>query len=1007
MVGFPPDARDLASLMPGVMPTTTASFGSWSPSWDAPAVDTLAASGSADSPTSDFVTLTVVRVPRRSGIPGNLRSWHPQKAQNGTVVLGSVDVDLRTLATGPVSQCLVLTPPENSVGHAPDRRTRPGPRLEAITSSFSSFYTRRLAQRPATRAREVALESARRARDASSDQSGHRIDRIEHDPAYGDGIDQPPDPSLVTSLCLSFEAIAADVRTVSLRLTDLSLTLDQAVSAPYVVASFLPARMVSGNVGPLPAILRAFTKRGLAQQQTRSSSDPPTLDSGDDKPDKQAALLPRSTLPYLSTGASLSQPPPLVVSSERLTSSDNPKWDALPELLVPACSLAALAHGVLQLRVHDASSRNELVASVNVPFHDLWGAVVSGGNHRFTVDLKDPAETASVAAMSAGISVRNVPTTGQMLCGINTTYGIFGSRPIIFGAPLPNVDKPLTSGVLTSSEAAAEGEAIPQGWIELLDSFGYTYWHNRRTSEFADDAENSWVKPDPSGAVPDTDEELVRSYRVERTAQHVYRSVVDGTETWIHPHARRESCLPRALENASAFPAHSDAPSSSASQEDESVSYNLSKPPATALVALPQSGVSEDVTHDASEGRPLGSVLADEHGCTTEMRWTKLDIPGICAATDGHTLTRHSDQYVLRFGGSTTDLSKVNSVYKLDPRSLSWSPVQCVGPTPEGRAGHGAVSLGPHQSRMLIFGGVSRLGRLNDLHVFDVERSSWSPVVSSGPAPCPRARHSMAVCGDAALVFGGRDGYRYLSDRYFNDLHCFNAARSEWFPLRTKCNGPWPAPRSGCVAEVLDERRMLVHGGYDEKTYFGDTWILDMVSWSWEKLPYPDEPTQPPVRESHASATLSNAALVYGGDKAGGGFHPDLFMFDATRLRWVGSPACSGHSPGGLSGAAMVALDDSAVVLNGGSTGFSSTWDTYVLDTAYASVRDIAMVTEAGLARGQDADACVICMEESRPVDHMFVFCGHIVVCSKCAKRPMDTCPICRAPVAKIVRLER
>jgi recombinational DNA repair protein (RecF pathway) len=99
----------------------------------------------------------------------------------------------------------------------------------------------------------------------------------------------------------------------------------------------------------------------------------------------------------------------------------------------------------------------------------------------------------------------------------------------------------------------------------------------------------------------------------------------------------------------------------------------------------------------------------------------------------------------------------------------------------------------------------------------------------------------------------------------------------------------------------------------------------------------------------------------------------------------------------------MAALDDRRVMLVGGSAGFCSMSDTYVLDTKVVSRFDVDALRALGLARGPDADHCVVCLDEAP--SQMFAFCGHTVLCQRCSRRSLETCPICRAVVAKTVGL--
>jgi N-acetylneuraminic acid mutarotase len=252
---------------------------------------------------------------------------------------------------------------------------------------------------------------------------------------------------------------------------------------------------------------------------------------------------------------------------------------------------------------------------------------------------------------------------------------------------------------------------------------------------------------------------------------------------------------------------------------------------------------------------------------------------------------------------------------------------------------------------------------------------------------------------DTAFVFGGRAGYAYLGEKYYgaNDVGVFNATRSEWIQTSTR-GSVGPLARSGAAVQVLNERLLFVHGGYDEHQAFDDTWLLDTRSMQFVELPNPmNEKLKPTARESHASAVVGqDTVLVYGGDSEAGGFCGDLQIFDGMRYRWVGSPAAVGYSPGARTGAAMAAMDDTRVLLTGGSNGFCSESDYFTLDTTFASAAQMRALKQEGLTRGPDAESCVVCLDSAC---NALFSCGHIVTCLRCAKKCDDTCPVCRAVV--------
>ena len=60
-------------------------------------------------------------------------------------------------------------------------------------------------------------------------------------------------------------------------------------------------------------------------------------------------------------------------------------------------------------------------------------------------------------------------------------------------------------------------------------------------------------------------------------------------------------------------------------------------------------------------------------------------------------------------------------------------------------------------------------GWSNQLVAYNTSTNAWEWPDTSGPAPSPRAAHSVAIVGDIAYVFGGR----HLNTR-LNDLYSLN-----------------------------------------------------------------------------------------------------------------------------------------------------------------------------------------------------------------------------------------
>ncbi|XP_008281365.1 RING finger protein B [Stegastes partitus] len=146
----------------------------------------------------------------------------------------------------------------------------------------------------------------------------------------------------------------------------------------------------------------------------------------------------------------------------------------------------------------------------------------------------------------------------------------------------------------------------------------------------------------------------------------------------------------------------------------------------------------------------------------------------------GHSATLLSQKLVI-FGGRKT-AAYLNDLHVLDLGFMEYTAVMCGSMPPLPRGFHAALPVS--DNRILISGGCSAIGALQDVHIFNTDTSMWSSVVSPLLCSKPRAGHSMLNLGCTVLtdtekqeqgeninirctllVFGGSD----CSGSFYND----------------------------------------------------------------------------------------------------------------------------------------------------------------------------------------------------------------------------------------------
>ena len=145
------------------------------------------------------------------------------------------------------------------------------------------------------------------------------------------------------------------------------------------------------------------------------------------------------------------------------------------------------------------------------------------------------------------------------------------------------------------------------------------------------------------------------------------------------------------------------------------------------------------------------------------------------------------------------------------------------------REGHAATSL---REKVYIFGGVLGGMLVNDLCHLDFESMQvtyHSP--STALLPTPRRGSSLSsseLDARRLIVFGGAD----FDGMALNDVFVFEIDKSAWF--KPTIHGAAPRSRHSHAAQAVG-RYLIVHGGIaSDGSRLMDTWILDTDIWEWE-----------------------------------------------------------------------------------------------------------------------------------------------------------------------------
>lgn len=201
-----------------------------------------------------------------------------------------------------------------------------------------------------------------------------------------------------------------------------------------------------------------------------------------------------------------------------------------------------------------------------------------------------------------------------------------------------------------------------------------------------------------------------------------------------------------------------------------------------------------------------------------------------------------------------------------------------AGPTPRT---HPSSVYDEARHRMVVFGGRSAQGYLDEMWILDLNTMQWAQVVpQSGPTPPPRSTHNAVYDGpnDRFLVWSGR-----LANDFYNDVWSFDLANQVWTELLP--DGPIPNMRYGTAA-IMDPLagNLVTFAGFTNEGRFDDTWRFDPGVPSWIDLGLSANPGRRCLHSASYDAR-DHRMVIYGGQRDG----PlgDLWALDLNTQVWT------------------------------------------------------------------------------------------------------------------------
>ncbi|MGH7725154.1 MAG: Kelch repeat-containing protein [Candidatus Eiseniibacteriota bacterium] len=291
----------------------------------------------------------------------------------------------------------------------------------------------------------------------------------------------------------------------------------------------------------------------------------------------------------------------------------------------------------------------------------------------------------------------------------------------------------------------------------------------------------------------------------------------------------------------------------------------------------------------------------------------------------GAVLAADSEQdRMILFGGIDDGFGEVgttlrNDLWKLTLDDPEWSEIEAPGARPAGRF-DAAGAYDPLGDRFLVFGGETYVGApLRDLWQYAFAGAGgWEDVTPAEGLPSQRAGARLVydAVGGRMLLFGGWSGIGYLNDVWSLSL---GPEKPSW--LRVFTSGAPPSPRrdAGVTFDTV-RNRLIVTGGVGTSGYAADTWALDVSRPGQAIWQFLHSGAGGPGGRQGLGAAFDwrrNRLVVFGG--ADGTFHNDAWALSLAGPAVWSPLAPAGEAPGPrwLHGFALDSKRDRVVAFGG------------------------------------------------------------------------------------------
>ncbi|MCX7737278.1 MAG: T9SS type A sorting domain-containing protein [Candidatus Kapabacteria bacterium] len=190
----------------------------------------------------------------------------------------------------------------------------------------------------------------------------------------------------------------------------------------------------------------------------------------------------------------------------------------------------------------------------------------------------------------------------------------------------------------------------------------------------------------------------------------------------------------------------------------------------------------------------------------------------------------------------------------LSTNSYAQGDWKILNPTnsPSARFGHSITPL-PKGELLLFAGQESAQKMYNDLHSYNPPLEIWQLLYISNRLPSERANHCTWYLDGKLYVHGGEDKNRMA----LLDLWNYDPTTREW--TQKPQTNPSPSARYYHKANVTNDGKAIISGGFDGSKVLNDIWLYDYITNQWTQY----KTNIPVAAESHISEIVDDDLYIF------------------------------------------------------------------------------------------------------------------------------------------------